>query len=185
MPAGFLYLAVIRLVARCWTSFQGDQTDENEKNSKTNCNFISCGTACACILSADSAYRQSVEKWRQDYQASLASDSGWLTVSGFFWLKEDDNRLGSAPSNDFVPPASAPASGGMLSFHVDKTTVRANPAVPVTLNEKPVETAELKSDSSEDRLVLGDLTLFVQASGDRLALRVKDKNLPLRKNSLV
>jgi uncharacterized protein (DUF1684 family) len=70
----------------------------------------------------------------------------------------------------------------MLSFHADKTTVRVNPGVPVTLNEKPVETAELKSDSSEDRLVLGDLTLYVHASGDRLALRVKDKNSPLRKN---
>jgi uncharacterized protein (DUF1684 family) len=70
----------------------------------------------------------------------------------------------------------------MLSFHPDKTTVRVNPGVPVTLNEKPVETAELKSDSSDDRLVLGDLTLCVHASGDCLALRVKGKNSPLRKN---
>ena len=43
----------------------------------------------ACVVSAEvSAYRQSVEKWRHDYEAQLTSNSGWLSVSGLFWLHE-------------------------------------------------------------------------------------------------
>jgi len=136
----------------------------------------------ACAACADSAYRQSVEKWRQEYQASLTSDTGWLTVSGLFWLHEGENRFGSDPHNDFVLPASAPAHVGVFEFHSGKTTVHIDPGVPVTLNGKPVQAAELRPDSRKDRIVLGDLTLYVHASGNRFAVRMKDKNSPLRKN---
>jgi uncharacterized protein (DUF1684 family) len=138
--------------------------------------------ANSCVLFAESAYRESVEKWRRAYQASLTSDTGWLTVSGLFWLKEGENRIGSAAANDIVLPASAPASVGVLTFHAGKSIVHVNPGIAVTLNGKPVETAELRPDSSEDHLVLGDLTLFVHASGNRLALRLRDKNSQLRKS---
>ncbi len=138
--------------------------------------------ASSSMVFAEAAYRESVEKWRQAYQASLTSDTGWLTVSGLFWLKEGENRIGSTPGNDVLLPATAPVSVGVLTFHAGKATVHVNPGVAVTLNGKPIETAELKPDSSEDRLVLGDLTLYVHASGERLALRLRDKNSQLRKN---
>lgn len=136
----------------------------------------------ACSFAADSAYRQSVEKWRQEYHATLISDSGWLTVSGLFWLKEGDNRFGSASTNDIVLPASAPSSVGVLTLHSGKITARINPGLDVTLDGKPVQTAELRPDAREDQLTLGDLTLYVHASGNRLALRLKDRNSVLRKN---
>ena len=129
----------------------------------------------------DPAYRQSVEKWRHDYQASLTSENGWLTVSGLFWLHEGENRFGSASSNDIVLPPSAPGQVGVFLFHSGNTTVRINPGVVATLNGKPVQTAELRPDAREDRLILGDLTLFVHASGSRFAIRLKDKNSKLRK----
>src|SRR5664279_2277842 len=117
--------------------------------------------ASSCMVFAEATYRESVEKWRQAYQASLTSDTGWLTVSGLFWLKEGENRIGSAPGNDVLLPATALASVGVLTLHAGKATVQVNPGVAVTLDGKPVETAELKPDSTEDRLVLGDLTLYV------------------------
>ncbi len=138
--------------------------------------------AFAYLLFAESAYRQSVEKWRQEYQASLTSDTGWLTVSGLFWLKEGENRIGSAGNNDIVLPTSAPAFIGVFTLQGGKTKVHVNPGVEITMNGKPVQTVELKPDSREDRLVLGDLTLYVHASGDRLVLRLRDKNSQLRKN---
>ena len=140
--------------------------------------FFLASAACA----DDTAYRQSVEKWRQDYQSSLTSENGWLTVSGLFWLHEGANRFGSDPHNDFVLPASAPAHAGVFEFHSGKTTVRIDPGVVVTLNGKPVQTAELHPDSREDHLILGDLTLYVHASGNRLGIRMKDKNSKLRKD---
>ncbi len=138
--------------------------------------------ASTCLLFGDSAYRQSVEKWRLDYQTSLTSDSGWLTVSGLFWLKEGDNRIGSAVGNDIVLPATAPASVGVLTLHAGRSTLRVTPGVAVTLNGHAVQAVEMRPDSSEDRLVLGDVTFYVHASGDRLALRLRDKNSQLRKN---
>lgn len=139
--------------------------------------------ASAFAASADNtAYRQSVEKWRNDYQGALTSDSGWLTVSGLFWLHEGDNRFGSDPSNSIVLPPSAPAHAGNFEFHAGKTIAHINPGVIVLLNGKPAQTAELRADAREDRLVLGDLTLFVHASGERLAIRLKDKNSKLRRD---
>ena len=128
------------------------------------------------------AYRQSVEKWRHDYEAQLTSDSGWLSVSGLFWLHEGENRFGSDPLNDIVLPASAPAQAGTFDFHAGKTTVHIRSGVTATINGKPVESAELRPDNPQDRLVLGDLTLYVHASGDRFALRLKDKHSPLLKS---
>jgi len=130
----------------------------------------------------DAAYRESVEKWRSGYQAALTSDSGWLTVSGLFWLHEGNNRFGSASSNAIVLPPSAPANVGNFEFHGGKTIARINPGITVLMNGQPVQAAELRPDDPHDRLVLGDITLFVHASGQRLAIRMKDKNSSLRKN---
>jgi uncharacterized protein len=138
--------------------------------------------ALACSASADDAYRQSVEKWRSDYQATLTSDTGWLTVSGLFWLREGENTFGSDPSNSMVLPASAPAHAGTFQFHSGKIVAHINPGVDVLLHGKPVQTAELHADSRDDRLVLGDIVLWVHASGDRFGIRMRDKNSPLRKN---
>jgi uncharacterized protein (DUF1684 family) len=130
----------------------------------------------------DANYLQSVEKWRHDYQAKLTSDTGWLTVAGLFWMHEGENSFGSDPKNNIVLPAGAPAFAGVFSFHDGKTSVRLNPGVAAAMNGKPVQTADLRPDSREDRVALGDLTLFVHASGGRFAIRMKDKNSQLRKN---
>ena len=134
-----------------------------------------------CVVSAgDSTYQQAIENWRKSYQTSLTSDTGWLTVCGLFWLREGANRFGSDPSNEIVLPSSAPAHAGVFEFHAGKTTARIEPGVVVTMNGKPVQRADLRPDIATDRLVLGDLTLYVHASGERLAIRMKDKNSKLR-----
>jgi len=137
----------------------------------------------ACIAGADSsAYRQSVEKWRHDYEAQLTSDNGWLSVSGLFWLHEGENRFGSDPLNDIVLPSSVPAQAGTFDFHAGKTTIHIHSGVTATINGKPVESADLRPDNPQDRVVLGDLTFYVHASGDRFAIRLKDKHSPLLKS---
>ena len=128
------------------------------------------------------AYRASVEKWRQDYEADLKSDHGWLTISGLFWLHDGENRFGSDPTNDIVLPDSAPADAGYFEFHAGKTIAHINRGVAVTMNGKPVFTAELRPDSRDDRLSLGGLTLWVHASGDRYAIRLRDPNSALRRD---
>jgi uncharacterized protein (DUF1684 family) len=150
------------------------------RRAATYASVTLCVLACT-LLADDSAYRQSVEQWRKDYQAMLTSDSGWLTVSGLFWLHEGNNTFGSDSSNAMVLPSSAPAHAGSFEFHAGKTVAHINPGVTVLLNGQPVQTAELRPDTPSDRLILGDLTLYVHASGERLAIRMKDKNSKLRK----
>jgi len=135
------------------------------------------------------AYRASVEKWRQEYEADLTSDHGWLTISGLFWLHEGENKFGSDPTNDIVLPESAPAGAGYFEFHAGKTIAHIKPGVVATMNGKPVDTAELLPDSrlghtrpSDARLVLGSLTLWVHASGDRYTIRLRDPNSALRRD---
>jgi uncharacterized protein len=136
-----------------------------------------------CLSAADvSSYQKSVEKWRHDYETTLRADDGWLTVSGLFWLHEGENRFGSGAGNDIVlPSASVPAMAGHFDLHAGKTVVVVNPGVPITMGGKPVESMELRPDSKQDRLAIGDLVFFVHASGNRFAIRVKDKNSQLRK----
>ena len=146
--------------------------------------------ALACVLCTaatavadDAAYKSSVEKWRQDYENDLKSDHGWLSISGLFWLHEGENRFGSDPLNDIaLPESSAPADTGYFELKAGKITVHVKHGVAITMNGKPVETAELHPDSSEDRLTIGDLQLWVHASGGRFAIRLRDKNSKLRQN---
>ena len=143
---------------------------------------IAASVVCVAAGTSDAGYRAAVQKWRQDREASLKSDDGWLAVSGLFWLHEGDNRFGSDPLNDIVlPRGSAPADAGTFVFHSGRTVVHVKAGVPATVNGKRVETAELHPDSP-DRLVLGNLSLLVHASGNRYSIRLKDKASALRRN---
>ncbi len=130
--------------------------------------------------SDETSYRKATEQWRQNYEAKLKADDGWLTVSGLFWLHEGENSFGSAPSNDVVLPAPVPAKAGHFDLQGGKIVVHVNPGVPITMGGKPVETAELRPDSKEDRMVIGDLTFFVHRTAQRFGIRLKDKNSKLR-----
>lgn len=137
---------------------------------------------CLFARSNDPAYLKSVTEWRQKYEAGLKADDGWLTVAGLFWLHEGSNRFGSDPLNDIVlPGGSAPAEAGSFLYQNRKIILQTRLGVPITVNGKPVQSAELRPDSPSDQLHLGDLTLYVHASGERLAIRLRDKNSPLRK----
>lgn len=141
------------------------------------------GAFCAVALAKGAAYRAAVEKWRADYEADLRSDHGWLTIAGLFWLHEGANRFGSAASNEIVlPESSAPADAGAFELKAGTVTVHVNPGVHVTMNGNSVETATLRPDSKDDRLVLDELGLWVHASGKRFAIRLRDKNSKQRRD---
>lgn len=135
----------------------------------------------AGVLPADEAYRASVEKWRRAYEVSLKSDDGWLSVAGLFWLHEGENKFGSDPLNDIVlSEAGVPAEVGSFDMHDGKIAVRINAGVKIKMNGDSVESAAIRPDSS-DRLALGDISLLVHRSGERYAVRLKDKNSKLRR----
>ena len=130
----------------------------------------------------DPAYQSSVEKWRQQYQSTITGDDGWLTVTGLFWLHEGNNRFGSDPLGDIVLPGKGiPPQVGTFTLHNGKVIVHGQPGVKLVLSGKSVDSAELHADAPDERLQMGDISLFLHASGTRLGIRVKDKNSKARR----
>jgi uncharacterized protein (DUF1684 family) len=127
----------------------------------------------------DARYREEIEQWRQKREAALKADGGWLTVSGLFWLKEGPNTIGSDASNDILLPESAPVHLGAIEIQSDRATFTGRDRA-VTLNGKPVTSAEIHPDGS-DALVAGPLQLLLIKRGSRLALRLKDNNSKARR----
>ena len=142
--------------------------------------LLSCAAAVAA--GGDDRYREESEQWRQKREAGLKADDGWLTVSGLFWLRPGETRIGSDPSNDILLPAHAPASVGILSMSSGSFEFRAAPNVTVTRNGKPFDQGELHSDadSQPDTLAIGDVKLILIKRGDRYAIRLKDNQSPFR-----
>lgn len=128
-------------------------------------------------------YRSQILRWRQEREAGLRADGGWLTVAGLFWLKEGPNAFGADRSNDLVlPPGAAPARAGVFELRQGKVSVRVEPGAGVTLDGKPVEAMELRSDTSgsPDVLSLGRLSLHLIDRGGRLGIRLKDRDSRMR-----
>ncbi|MGB9606224.1 MAG: DUF1684 domain-containing protein, partial [Bryobacteraceae bacterium] len=137
------------------------------------------------MAATEPAWRASLEKWRQQREASLLSEDGWLTVTGLFWLEEGNNSVGSSPGSQVLLPAdAAPAKAGFIRLETGRAVFTAAPGVRVLLDGKPVQTAELRSDASgqPSLLEIGRLKLLLLRRGERYAIRVKDPQSTLRKN---
>ncbi len=130
-------------------------------------------------------YSAQIQKWREQREAALKSEEGWLTLAGLFWLKEGKNSVGAGRENDFLlPPGSAPDKVGTFEFHAGETNFDSAPGAAVTVNGKPVSEAPLASDATgaPDVLRIGNLTMFVIQRGRRIGIRLKDKNSEARRN---
>jgi uncharacterized protein (DUF1684 family) len=128
---------------------------------------------------ASDAYRQELMNWRADRYAGLKNPGGWLTVVGLFWLDEGENRLGSDAANRVVLPAGkAPAVAGTLIRHGGDVTVHAEASAGVTSGGKPVTDLALAPDDQGKPVILelGGVSFFVIKRGDRVGVRVKDRD---------
>ena len=132
---------------------------------------------------ADAGYAAEVQAWRQDREAGLKVDGGWLTVAGLFWLKPGANRFGSAKDNDIVLPASAPARAGRFEVKGPKIAVRFEAGVAAQVEGRTVAQAALHSDATAtaEVVTLGPLRMHVIERGGRLAIRLKDLNAESRR----
>ena len=56
------------------------------------------GDAAAQITS--NTYKKEIVEWDKKRLESLKSATGWVNLSGLFWLKEGENKFGSADGNE-------------------------------------------------------------------------------------
>ena len=124
-------------------------------------------------LLAQTSYKAEIETMAPGARSqSPKKDNGWLTVAGLFWLKNGENRVGTAASNEIaLPPQSAPARVGSFLFRNGKTVFTAESGVEVSAAGKPVRSLEMKPDvpGPADIITIGALSMLVIRRGDRYA----------------
>ena len=163
LPAVFLILAT----AGC--SAPGSQTPD---------------AASAAVL-ASPAHLEAVEEWREGRIGRLQSETGWLSLVGLHWLDPGENRFGTGSDHEVVlPEGTAPELAGSLFLEEKKVLLRVAAGVRITLEGEPVVERELRSDAegSPDVLRLNDLYFYVIERGERVGIRVKDPNSPVRRD---
>ena len=131
-------------------------------------------------VSGQGGYRAEQEAWRAEREARLVADDGWLTVVALHFLRQGDNSFGSNPLNDMVLP-EGPASAGVFELRGRDVFLRTT-AGPLSVNAEAVTATQLyPSEERRKDITIGDLTLFVHYSGERLAIRMRDTNSEIRK----
>jgi len=133
---------------------------------------------------ADPAYLAEIEAVWAEREARLTADDGWLTLTGLYWLELGPNTVGSSPDAAVLLPEGA-ASGhvGVLELSDDgRVTLNPSPAGELTVNGVPAEERELTSDATgaPDLLRAGRVLFYLISRGDRIGVRVKDPEAPVR-----
>lgn len=122
--------------------------------------------------------------WRAWRLERTVIDTGWLTLIGLDWLEEGDNALGSADDARLSLPAEkAPARVGVLRLEDGVVTLLPEEGVGLTANGEPVTgPMRLRADVDGDPtlLELGPLNFYVLVRGDRVGLRIRDREAKLR-----
>jgi uncharacterized protein (DUF1684 family) len=142
--------------------------------------------ASAAISSADlTQERAGVEQWKARRLASLTGETGWLTLTGLYWLKPGENTFGRAKSNTLVlDNKSLEGRAGAFVVKDGKVHFIARKGANVTHEGKPVSDIELASDLTSDPTVLksGSLSFYLIERVGKLGIRVRDSENPHRKN---
>jgi uncharacterized protein (DUF1684 family) len=131
----------------------------------------------------DAGYRAGFEKWKAELVDDLKKN--WVPLAGLFWLQPGDNSFGSDPSNKIVFPAgTTPAHAGVFTLQGENVTMKLEPGVKATIDDKPVTTAVLESDVSgkATTVAMGNLRMKVIKRGERLGIRLKDLDSPAVRN---
>jgi uncharacterized protein (DUF1684 family) len=131
------------------------------------------------------AYAKEIDQWRDQRWTSLKSEDGWLTIVGLFWLKEGENKFGSDPANEIVlPQTKIAAQAGLFILQNGVVRIETPLKTGFTVDGKPVTSLELKTDMDEKPTILrlGSLSFQIIKRGDKLGVRVKDKDNPDRIN---
>jgi uncharacterized protein (DUF1684 family) len=132
--------------------------------------FFSTFLLALAAQAADPSYTRDVEQYRARREATLTQDDGWLTVVGLFRLKEGDNLVGSAESNEIVLPAPAPAKAGKIAFAKGQAIYYSA--------DKPGTVIR----PNLDVITLGTVKFFVIKRGEEYFIRVRDNNSKLRRD---
>ena len=130
----------------------------------------------------DERYRIEVLNWRADRLQRLQKPDSWLSLIGLHWLKDGDNRVGSAKDNDVVL-RKGPPKVGVVTVSGGQASIVLEPGVGA-INGSEARKAVLRDDSTPrpTYVAFGTVTFYLIDRDGKKALRVKDSEAATLKN---
>ncbi len=128
-------------------------------------------SACAKpIPPPDPAFVADWQKWHDGRIERLEAEDGWLSLVNLAWLEPGDNRIDGVP--------------GLYKRDGVNVLLVATPEDGITIDDQPVTEQPLAADTSGKPTVLrhGSRQWFVVERGEKIGLRVKDAESPIRKS---
>lgn len=122
---------------------------------------------------ANGDYENSILKWRQEMDANLRRENGWLALAGLFWLRNGINAIGSDPESDILLPKRAPARLGTFAFDGNNVTLNVEADLPVEVNGVAITSAVLDADQE-------DVPSFITFSDMRMVVIRRSKGVGIR-----
>jgi len=141
--------------------------------------FFTITFLIGCKPSADQSanYKAEIDAWHRKRGEALVGPSGWLNVSGLFWLKDGINSFGSDKQNDVVfPEGKIARKAGFFILKDSIVSMEVFPDVEVLSDSVRVTSRVIfHPDSLEPKeLQAGVLQWFVIKRNDKIGIRLRD-----------
>lgn len=126
------------------------------------------------------SYEAEINEWFKQRERRLTSKDSWLSLAGLFWLQEGENTFGSDKSNAVIFPGKAPSFLGSFYVLDGKVKVIFKKEGDVTIDDKPLREATLKSDAEGKTTMMksSSLSWYVIKRGEQFLIRLKDSENP-------
>jgi len=127
---------------------------------------------------ASPAYLAEINDWHAERVSRLTSKTGWLSLSGLFWLREGENTFGSHPENRIqFPKGRAPEYIGTFFLNEGLVLAKIKKGVQVLYRDSLISEIEMKADISGNPTILSldSLSWFIIKRGEQTGVRLRDK----------
>jgi uncharacterized protein (DUF1684 family) len=132
---------------------------------------------------ANDHYEQGIIKWRQEVEANLRRENGWLALSGLFWLRKGTNIIGSDPDSDILLPKRSPARLGTFEFDGNNVILNVEDATPVEVNGNLTKNARLDADEEDvpSFITFEEIRMVVVRRSKGVGIRIWDNKREARR----
>lgn len=132
-------------------------------------------------------WRLDVERWREEREAELLAENGWLSVAGLYWLEEGESlSFGSGAGAGIRLRPPTPALAGRLERDGEGVRVSLEPGVAAGGRSRAGTGGwrRLGSDADGDPVWLsfGPQRFHVIRRGERFGVRLIDDAAPTREH---
>lgn len=151
--------------------------------------LAAAGASCGTEVAPEVDWQEQALQKRAAREQELTKEDGWLSVAGLFFLEEGTSPVGSSPDAAIRLPEGTPARAGQITWDGERVLFEPAQGVDATLDgggilRGPTELRPYDADTGRaaDRVRVDRVTLQVHRSGDRIGIRLRDPENPLRRS---